>query len=133
MPVKNEKILVYFKQHKDWTSRYNYLIALGKSLPQLMDEYKQDRYLIKGCQSKVWLHAEYRNGKIFYSADSDSVIIKGIIALLIDVFSDQYPQDILDSDVEFMDEIGLKNYFSPTRSNGLLLVFERMKNLARNH
>ncbi len=128
-----ERVLHDFNQYKDWTSRYTYLIALGKSLPQLMDEYKQDRYLIKGCQSKVWIHAECRNGKIFYSADSDSVIIKGIIALLIGVFSDQHPQDILDSDVEFMDEIGLKNYLSPTRSNGLTHMVNQMKQYAKEN
>ncbi len=131
--IKKELVLTNFLTHKDWSERYNYLIALGKSLPQLKDEYMQDQYLIKGCQSKVWIHAEYRNGKIIYFADSDSVVIKGIIALLIGVFSDQHPQDILDSDVEFMDEIGLKNYLSPTRSNGLTHMVSQMKQYAKEY
>lgn len=131
MSAQNENILDSFKQFGDWTEKYNFLISLGKSLPQLDIQHKHDQYLIKGCQSKVWLHAEYRNGRIYYYADSDSVIIKGIIALLSGVFSDQYPQDVVDADFEFLEEIGLKNYLSPTRSNGLLLMFEHMKHLAK--
>ena len=110
----------------DWMDRYAMLIEMGKECPIIDDQYRNDQYLINGCQSRVWLHAELKDGKVYYTADSDAVITKGIIYLLIKVFSGQTPADILAADLSFLDEIGLKEHLSPTRSNGLLSMLKQM-------
>ena len=99
----------------------------GHSLPLIDEKYKTDDYLIKGCQSKVWLHSELNDGKIIFTADSDAIITKGIVAILVRAFSNQSPQDILDANTDFIDEIGLKEHLSPTRANGLVSMIKQMK------
>jgi len=111
----------------DWMERYEYLIELGKSLPAIKPDYQIDDNLIKGCQSKVWLHADLINDKIVFTAASDAILTKGIIALLLRVFSNRTPQEILDTDVTFIDKIGLKEHLSPTRANGLLSMIKQIK------
>jgi len=111
----------------DWELKYEHLIELGKSLPLINPIYKTDEYIIKGCQSKVWLHSEIVDGKIVYTADSDAIITKGMVALMIRVLSNQKPQDILNADVGFIDVIGLKEHLSPTRANGLISMIKQMK------
>jgi len=122
-----EEIITEFEEFSDWMDRYNYLIELGNNLPPLDAKYKTDEFLIKGCQSKVWLKAEYNDGKIFFSADSDALIVKGIVALLVKVFSGQKVSDVMNSDLFFIGEIGLKENLSPTRSNGLIAMIKKMK------
>jgi cysteine desulfuration protein SufE len=107
--------------------RYEYLIELGKSLPMIDEQYKVDENIIKGCQSKVWLHSELSGDKIEYTADSDAILTKGLVALLLRVFTDQTPQDILAADTAFIDEIGLKEHLSPTRANGLVSMLKQIK------
>jgi len=116
-----------FQYFDDWMDKYNYLIEMGKSLPLIDPKFKTQSNLISGCQSRVWLHAEYENGKIIFKADSDAVITKGIISLLIRILSDQKPDDILNTNMEFVNKIGLKEHLSPTRSNGLLSMIKQMK------
>jgi len=122
-----EEIIDEFSMFEDWMQRYEYMIELGKSLPLIAPEYKVDDYLIKGCQSKVWVFAELENDDLKFTADSDAIITKGIIALLIRVFSGQKPQDILDAELSFIDEIGLKEHLSPTRANGLVSMIRQIK------
>ena len=110
----------------DWMDRYSMLIEMGKDCPIIDTQYRNDEHLINGCQSRVWLHAEMKDGKMYFTADSDAVITKGIIYLLIKVFSGQTPSDILAADMSFLDEIGLKEHLSPTRSNGLLSMIKQM-------
>ena len=124
---KENKIIDEFSIFDDWMDRYNFLIEIGKSLPILDEKFKTDQYLISGCQSRVWLMAELTDGKIVYKADSDAVITKGIINLLIRVLSDQKPDDILGTDMAFIDRIGLKEHLSPTRANGLMSMIKQMK------
>ena len=121
-----QSIIDDFSMFDDWMDRYAMLIEMGKECPIIDDQYRNDQYLINGCQSRVWLHAELKDGKVYYTADSDAVITKGIIYLLIKVFSGQTPQDILAADLSFLDEIGLKEHLSPTRSNGLLAMLKQM-------
>ncbi|MFI5142221.1 MAG: SufE family protein [Bacteroidia bacterium] len=111
----------------DWELKYEHLIELGKSLPLINPIYKTDEHIIKGCQSKVWLHSEVVDGKIVYTADSDAIITKGMVALMIRVLSNQTPNDILNADVGFIDVIGLKEHLSPTRANGLISMIKQMK------
>ncbi len=129
MNIKNiqEEIVDEFSMFDDWDERFQYIIDLGKSLPLIDQKYKTDDNLIKGCQSKVWLHAGQQDGKIVFTADSDAIITKGIIAILIRAFSNQSPQDILDADTEFINEIGLKDHLSPTRANGLVSMIKQIK------
>lgn len=122
-----KKIVEEFEMFDDWMDKYNYIIELGKSLPEIDDKYKTDQYLISGCQSRVWLFAEYKDGKVFYSADSDAIITKGIANLLIRVLSEQTPSDIIESKLEYLDKVGIKEHLSPTRSNGLLSMIKQMK------
>jgi len=103
------------------------MIDLGKTLPLIDDQYKTDDHLIKGCQSKVWVHAEMKNGKVDFTADSDAIITKGIIAILLRVFSNQSPKDIIESNTDFIDKIGLKEHLSPTRANGLVSMIKQLK------
>ncbi|MCD4772745.1 MAG: SufE family protein [Bacteroidales bacterium] len=116
-----------FQYFEDWMDKYNYLIEMGKSLPLIEPKFKTQNNLISGCQSRVWLYAAYKNGKIVFKADSDAVITKGIVSLLIRVLSNQKPDDIINTKLEFIDKIGLKEHLSPTRSNGLLSMIKQMK------
>ncbi len=122
-----EELIDEFSMFDDWMQRYEYMIELGKSLPLIDENLKTDDKLIKGCQSKVWLNSEMKDGKIIFTADSDAIITKGIIAILVRVFSDQKPQAILDANTDFIDEIGLKEHLSPTRANGLVSMIKQMK------
>ncbi len=122
-----EELIDEFSMFDDWMQRYEYMIELGKSLPLIDENLKTDDKLIKGCQSKVWLNAELLNDKIIFTADSDAIITKGIVAILVRVFSNQKPQDILDANTDFIDEIGLKEHLSPTRANGLVSMVKQMK------
>ena len=122
-----EELIDEFSMFDDWMQRYEYMIELGKSLPLIDESLKNDDKLIKGCQSKVWLNSEIKEGKIIFTADSDAIITKGIIAVLVRVFSNQKPQAILDAKTDFIDEIGLKEHLSPTRANGLVSMIKQMK------
>lgn len=122
-----EEIVDEFSMFDDWDERYQYVIDLGKNLPLIDEKYKTDDNLVKGCQSKVWLHAEEIEGKIEFTADSDAIITKGIIAILVRVFSGQKADAILDADTVFIDEIGLKEHLSPTRANGLVSMVRKIK------
>ncbi len=122
-----EEIIDEFSMFEDWMERYEYIIELGKSLPIIEDQFKLDENLIKGCQSKVWMHSEIDGDIIKFTADSDAILTKGIVALLLRVFSDQKPQDILSADTNFIDEIGLKEHLSPTRANGLVSMVKQIK------
>lgn len=122
-----EEIIDEFSMFEDWMQRYEYLIDIGKSLPQIDETYRIDENLIKGCQSKVWLHAQLKNGLISYTADSDAILTKGIIALLLRIYSNQTPADVLANEPFFIDEIGLKEHLSPTRANGLVSMIKQIK------
>ena len=121
-----DEIIEEYSEVDDWMDRYAMLIEMGKECPLIDEQYRNDQYLINGCQSRVWLHAEFKDGKVYYTADSDAVITKGIINLLISVFSGQTPNDILAADLGFLEEIGLKEHLSPTRSNGLESMLRQM-------
>jgi len=122
-----EELIDEFSLFDDWMDKYEHLIELGKSLPLIDASLKTEEKLIKGCQSKVWLHAEMTDGKVVFTADSDAIITKGIIAVLIRVFSNQSPETIINADTSFIDEIGLKEHLSPTRANGLVSMIKQMK------
>ncbi len=122
-----EELVDEFSMFDDWMQRYEYMIELGKSLDIIDPKYKTDDRIINGCQSKVWLHSELNDGKVIFTADSDAIITKGIVAILVRVFSGQTPQAILNSDTKFIDEIGLKEHLSPTRANGLVSMIKQMK------
>ncbi len=122
-----EEIIDEFSMFEDWMERYEYIIDLGRSLPLINEAYKLDENLIKGCQSKVWLYSELKNDTIEFTADSDAILTKGIVALLLRVFSNQTPQAILEANTNFIDEIGLKEHLSPTRANGLVSMVKQIK------
>ena len=122
-----EEIIDEFSMFEDWMQRYEYIIDLGKNLPLIQEEFKTEDNIIKGCQSKVWLKGEQKDDKIVFTADSDAILTKGIIAILIRVFSNQKASDILNSDMDFIDEIGLKEHLSPTRANGLVSMIKNIK------
>jgi len=122
-----EEIIDEFSMFEDWMQRYEYIIDLGKNLPLIQEEFKTDDNIIKGCQSKVWLKGEQKDDKIVFTADSDAILTKGIIAILIRVFSNQKSSDILNADMDFIDEIGLKEHLSPTRANGLVSMIKNIK------
>lgn len=124
--IQNE-IISEFDMFNDWAEKYEYIIDLGKSLPVINDAFKTSDNTIKGCQSKVWLYAEYINNKLIFTADSDAIITKGIIAILIRVFSNQSPKDIVDAKADFIEEIGLKQHLSQTRANGLSSMIKQIK------
>ena len=111
----------------DWLDKYDYLISLSESLPVIAPEHKTDAYIIEGCQSRVWVDARMEDGKIYYSADSDAIIIKGLLALLIRAMGGRTPQEVVDTDLYFIDAIGLKENLSPTRGNGLLATIKQMR------
>jgi len=116
-----------FQNFDDWMDKYNYVIELGRECPMIDEKNKVDNNIIAGCQSRVWLSADYIDGKIYYKADSDAVITKGIATILIRVLSGQEPQAIIDADFDFINDIGLKEHLSPTRSNGLTAMIKQMK------
>lgn len=122
-----EEIIAEFEVFDDWLDKYNYLIELSNDLPIMDPIYKTNEYLINGCQSKVWLRADLADGKIMFTADSDAIITKGIVSLLIRVLSERDPAEIMDTDLVFIDRIGLRENLSPTRSNGLLSMVKQMK------
>jgi cysteine desulfuration protein SufE len=124
--VQNE-IIEEFEFLTEWDDRYGHIIDLGKTMPLIREDLKSPEKIIKGCQSQVWLHSELKDGKIFYSADSDAIITKGLIALLVRVLNEQKPEEILNADLYFIDKINLKEHLSPTRSNGLLSMVKQMK------
>lgn len=124
--IKND-IIEEFAMFEDWEERYQYMIDLGKTLPLIDAQYKTENNIIKGCQSKVWVHADMKDDKVRFTADSDAIITKGIIAILIRVFSNQHPKDIIEADTDFIDQIGLKEHLSPTRANGLVSMIKQLK------
>ncbi|MBI2258035.1 MAG: SufE family protein [Flavobacteriia bacterium] len=124
---KQKQIIEDFELLDDWELKYEHIIELGKSLPQIEDKKKTESNLIEGCQSKVWLDSVLKENKLYFFADSDAIITKGIIALLIDVFNGQSPEDILNSEVYFINQIGLQEHLSPTRANGLLSMVKKIK------
>ena len=122
-----DEIISEFEIYDDWMDKYNYLIELSRDLPLIDPKFKNNEYIINGCQSKVWLNADYIDSKIRFTADSDAIITKGIIALLVRVLSDRSPEEIMNADLYFIDAIGLRQNLSPTRSNGLLAMLKQMK------
>ena len=122
-----EQVIAEFQNFEDWLEKYNYLIEMGKDLPLIDEKFKTKQNLITGCQSNVWLHAEYKEGAIFFTADSDAVITKGIVNMLIRVLSGQTPDAIIKAKLGFVDQVGLKEHLSPTRSNGLVSMIKQMK------
>jgi cysteine desulfuration protein SufE len=122
-----KEITEEFEIFDDWMGKYEHIIELGKSLPMIEERYKTEDKLIKGCQSRVWLHSEYQNGKIIFTADSDAIITKGLVALIIRVLSNHSSDEIINSDLGFIEKIGLMQHLSPTRSNGLLSMIKQMK------
>jgi cysteine desulfuration protein SufE len=124
---RQDQIIEEFSIFDDWMDKYSYLIDLGKDLSGLPEEQKKDNILIKGCQSQVWLDSEFKDNKIYFKADSDAIITKGIVALLIKVMSGLEPKEIMNADLYFIDKIGLQENLSPTRSNGLVAMIKQMK------
>lgn len=122
-----EEIVDEFSMFDDWMQRYEYIIELGKSLPLIDEKYKTEENIIKGCQSKVWVHADEKDGNVVFTADSDAILTKGIIAILIRAFSNHSPKDILEANTDFIDKIGLKEHLSPTRANGLVSMIKQIK------
>lgn len=125
--IVQDEIIEEFSMFDDWLDRYDYLISLSESLPVIAAEHKTDEYIIEGCQSRVWVDARMENGKIFYAADSDAIIIKGLLALLIRAMGGRTPEEVVDLDLYFIDAIGLKENLSPTRGNGLLATIKQMR------
>ena len=125
--IIQDEIIEEFSMFDDWLDKYDYLISLSESLPVITPEHKSDEYIIEGCQSRVWVDARMEGDKIFYSADSDAIIIKGLLALLIRAMGNRTPQEVVDLDLYFIDAIGLKENLSPTRGNGLLATIKQMR------
>ncbi len=125
--IENEIIEEFEICGDDWEGKYGHIIDMGRSLPMIDPQHKTDDKLIKGCQSKVWLHSEYKDGKVYFKADSDAVITKGIVSLMIRVLSGHAPEEIVNSELTFIDKIGLKEHLSPTRANGLVSMIKQMK------
>ncbi len=124
---RQDEVIEEFETFEDWMDKYEYLISLGKELPLIDEQKKIDENIIKGCQSRVWLAAELDNDKVQFTADSDAIITKGIISLMIRVLTDSSPQEILETELYFIDKVGLKEHLSPTRSNGLVSMVKQMK------
>lgn len=124
---RQQEVVEEFELFDDWMDKYEHIIALGKSLPMINDEYKDDAHLIRGCQSQVWLHAEPLGKTIHFTADSDAIITKGLVSLMIRVLNDQAAEDIAKVELDFIDKIGLHEHLSPTRSNGLRSMIKQMK------
>ncbi|PKP26095.1 MAG: Fe-S metabolism protein SufE [Bacteroidetes bacterium HGW-Bacteroidetes-2] len=129
MEIKDiqQEIIEEFAFFDDWMQRYEHMISIGKTMPLIEEKNKTEDFLIQGCQSKVWVYPELKDGKIIFTADSDAIITKGIVAILLRVFSNQTPEDILKADTIFIDEIGLKEHLSPTRANGLVSMIKQLK------
>ncbi len=129
MSIQNiqDNLIQDFSFFEDWTQKYEYMIELSKSMTKMEDDKKNDENLIKGCQSKVWLDAELKNGKLKFQADSEAIITKGIIAILLQVFDNKSPKEIIESDVSFIEKIGLKEHLSPNRANGLYSMIKQIK------
>lgn len=130
--IENEIIEEFELFGEDWEAKYEHLIDLGRSLPLISNEYKTEENIIKGCQSRVWLHSEKKEDRIWYTADSDAIITKGMVALIVRLFNGQSAKDILEAKLEFIDKIGLREHLSPTRANGLVSMINRMKSDALN-
>ena len=129
---KQQAIIEEFSIFDDWMDKYSYLIELGKELPPIEEKHKDPQHLISGCQSRVWLHADLKDdGKIYFTADSDAVITKGIVSLLIKAFSGHTPDEILNANMDFLEQIGLKEHLSPTRSNGLVSMIKQIQLYAK--
>lgn len=122
-----DELVDEFSLFSDWMEKYEYIIQLGKELPLIDPQYKTEENLIKGCQSKVWLHADYREGKVFFTADSDAIITKGLVGMVVRVLSGHTPEEITNADLYFVDKVGLKEHLSITRSNGLVSMIKQMK------
>lgn len=122
-----QEIIEEFEIFDDWMQKYEYIIDLGKSLPLIDEKYKTSENLIKGCQSQVWLHSDLKNGKVIFTADSDAIITKGMVALMIRVLSNHTPEEIMNAKLSFVEKIGLTQHLSPTRSNGLVSMIKQMK------
>lgn len=124
---EQDEIIADFEYLSNWDDKYEYIIQLGKELPLIDAQYKTEENLIRGCQSRVWLHSAFTGGKLFFTADSDAIITKGLISMMIKVLNGQTPKDIIAADIYFIDAIGLANHLSPTRSNGLLSMLKQIK------
>lgn len=127
---QQQEIVEDFEFLTDWMDKYEMIIQLGKELPLIDDQYKTEQYIIKGCQSQVWVHADYKDGKLYFTADSDAIITKGLISMIIKVYSGHTPEEILHTDLYFIDKIGLHSHLSPTRSNGLASMVKQIKEYA---
>lgn len=127
---REAEIIEAFSWFDNWEEKYEYIIELGKKLPPLDDKYKKDENIIKGCQSTVWLVADYKDGKVFYQADSDAIIVKGLVSMLIAVLSGHKPDDILAAKLDFINQIGMMSHLAQTRSNGLVSMVKQIKNYA---
>ena len=130
IPEEQDRIIEDFALFDDWMDKYEYIIQLGKELPLIEEKYKTPDNLIKGCQSKVWLHAAYRDGKLYFTADSDAQITKGLVSMVIQVLSGHSPREIAEADIYFIQAIGLQSHLSPTRANGLLSMLKQMRHYA---
>lgn len=130
---KQQEIVESFSLYDDWMEKYEHLISFAKQLPVIDEKYKTDEYLVRGCQSRVWLHADFRDGRIFFTADSDAIITKGIVGLLIYVLSGDSPDEIINAKMDFIDTIGLKEHLTPNRSNGLVNMVKLMKTYAAEY
>jgi cysteine desulfuration protein SufE len=124
---KQDQIIEDFELFDDWMEKYEYIIQLGKELPLIDEQYKTEDNLIRGCQSRVWLHADYKDRKLLFTGDSDALITKGLVSMVVQVLSGHTPREIADADIYFIDAIGLRSHLSPTRSNGLLSMLKQMK------
>jgi cysteine desulfuration protein SufE len=124
---KQDSIVEDFEMFGDWMEKYEYIIQLGKDLPLIEEQYKTEDNLIKGCQSKVWLHADFKDGKLFFTADSDAMITKGLVSMVVQVLSEHSPKEIADAEIYFIDKIGLRSHLSSTRSNGLVSMIRQIK------
>jgi cysteine desulfuration protein SufE len=122
-----DELIDEFSLFGDWMEKYEYIIQLGKELPLIKDEYKKDENLIRGCQAKVWLHADFQDGRVHFTADSDAIITKGLVSMVVRVLSGHTPEDIVKTELYFVDQIGLREHLSVTRSNGLLSMIKQMK------
>lgn len=122
-----QEIIDEFSIYEDWMDKYSLIIEYGNSLEKLADKYKTPENIIQGCQSRVWLQTDYRNGKLYFQAESDAIIVKGLLALVLKIFNERTPVEIINADLRFMKEIGLKDHLSPTRSNGLLSVIKQIR------
>jgi cysteine desulfuration protein SufE len=128
-----KELIEDFEVFDDWMAKYEYIIDLGKDVPMIDEKYKDDNHTIKGCQSKVWLHSEMKDGNIYYTADSDAIITKGLVAIVIRVLSGHTPEEVMSSKLEFINKIGLQEHLSPTRANGLLAMIKQIKLDATAH